>query len=366
MNKPPKSMLFGLVLLSLAIANPVWSSGVLGSFGADQPVSLKDLQPRLADGEWYNESWCHNVYLPDDSFIAVDFRVSNVAVTSDHDGLFHARYVDARGKKTKCEVKLDDDEWSYSRKGFSLDFGKGKVSGDLEGLKVSVRCKRLSMDLEYRNQVPPYKPGSGAVRFGDDDGSYQVVFYSPRARVTGTLTLGGRTRSIEGVGIATHTRYDMRPDKQFHRWFRFKHIDKDISIILEEMEVSREYSLARRGWALVLDADKGIVTTQRVRLVYDGFIKDENSEEGYQIPRRVRIAAVDGESQLTGVLLMQRVKKVRDVTKDMNAVLRAIFRRFTKPREYHLECNFKFKIKAPQADKPIEGIGVYRYQYVNP
>ena len=63
----------------------------------------------------------------------------------------------------ECQVELDDDEWKYGKSGFSLDFKKGKVKGDLKGADVTVRCKKLSMDLHFENLAPPFKPGGGAL-----------------------------------------------------------------------------------------------------------------------------------------------------------------------------------------------------------
>jgi hypothetical protein len=163
-----------------------------------------------------------------------------------------------------------------------------------------------------------------------------------------------------------HTHYNIRPDKQVHLWFRFKHINKDVSVILSEMEATRNYYRAHNGWALVLDSKGSLITTARVRYVFDGFIKDQKSEEGYRIPRRVRIAAVGGDAQMTGTMIMKDIKKITDPTADMGALKRAIVRKYTKPKDYHMSCTFKFRIKTKDDDRTIEGEGVYRFVYVNP
>lgn len=366
MTRDRKMSAIGAFLFILAWAVPAYPGGTVQSFGKEKPVTLEDFRPRLMDKEWYNESWSYNVHLEDGSFIAVDFRVSNIAVTSDHNGVFHARFMDPDEKNTKCGIDLDDDEWSYSKSGFSLNFRNGKVSGDLEGSSVTVRCKNLSMDLKFENQLKPYKPGGGTLRFGKGDGVYSMVFMSPRARVTGTVTLKGKARQIEGVGLAMHTRYDMRPDKQVHRWFRFKHVDNDVSVIMAEMEAVKEYMGTRNGWVLVLDSKGRILATTRARFQHDGFVKDTGSKEGYKIPRRVRVVAVDGDTQLIGVLTMKGLKKVVDFTDRLNPVSRAIVRRFTKPRDYHINCSFHFKVGTKENTREIKGEGVYRFFYINP
>jgi hypothetical protein len=103
-----------------------------------------------------------------------------------------------------------------------------------------------------------------------------------------------------------------------------------------------------------------------VRFEYDGFIQDSKSDEDYKIPRRVRILAVDGKTQLTGVLLMKSIQKVVDFTENLNAVSRVVVRRFTKPKDYHIDCSYQFKAKLADGEKEIKGNGVYRYFYINP
>lgn len=354
-----------VLFTGVAVFGTSSSAESIQPFGAEKPVSLEDLRPTLFDDEWYNESWSHNVHLPDGGFIAVDFRISNIAMTSDHDGVFQARFVQPDGKKTKCNRELDDDEWTYAKTGFALDFRSGQVRADEKGLNVSVDCKNLAMKLRFENVVPAYQPGGGTLRFGAS-GIYQKAYHSPRSRVTGTVTIAGKTREIAGAGVATHSLYNMRPDRQVHRWFRFKDVRKDYSVIAIEMEATKDFDRARNGWVMILDNEKRIMATTRVRFEYDGFIRDERHEGGYKIPRRVRLAARDGDSQLTGVIMMKSIEKSKDFTEKLDAVSRAIVRRYTKPREYHVACTYDFKVKTGEHERRFKGDHKFRYMYINP
>ena len=357
-------LVFSMVSLNGFVA---LSGELVSSFGKEQPATLDDFRPHPEDVEGYTEQWNYTVHLPDGTFLAADFGVTNLAVTSDHDGIFRAKHIDPQKRKTKCQVELDDDEWKYAKSGdFWLDFKKGKVKSDLKGSDITVRCKKLKMDLHFENLAPPFKPGGGVLRFGKNDGIYKAVFISPRARVTGKITVGGKESEIEGVGHAMHTHSNMRPDKQVHRWFRFKRIDKDITLVLTEMEATRHYLDTRRGWVLAYDANGRLLASARVRFDFEGFIKDQNSEEDYRIPRRVRIVAVDGKNQIVGVMTMQKLLKVVDPTADMNAVKRAVVRRFSKPKEYHIGCKYKFNLKTEAGSRIIEGEDKYRFAFVNP
>jgi hypothetical protein len=352
------------LVAALFISGPA-AAGTMSRFGSEKPVSLADFQPHLMDCESYTEEWSHGVWTEDGQWtIGVDFYISNLGI-GDHKGGFRARFKDATGKTIKCSAKYDDDEWSYSKSGFFLKFGKGQVQGDLQGLNVKIRCKKISMDLHFENEVPPLKPGGGKLRFGGD-GVYSMVFTSPRSKVTGTVVAEGKTRQIKGVGFATHSYSNMYPHKQTRRWFRFKTINKDISIIMAEVESVPAYYSATNGWVLVMDSKGRIAATARTNFKFDGFIQDTKSDEGYRIPRRVKIVAVDGKTQVTGILLMKKIKEIRDPTADLDVISRTIVRRFTQPKDYYIACSYKIRIKTEAGDRTIDDEGTYRFVYVNP
>jgi hydroxyneurosporene synthase CrtC len=355
------------LMMLIALPDSVLGASSVSSFGKAKSVGLADYLPHLKDNESYSETWSHGVWTDDGRFmIGVDFVISNLGV-GDHNGAVSAEYVDDAGKKTKCKVEYDSDEWSWSKDRFALKFGSNTLEGGKAGLQISLSCKNLKMDLKYENEVDPIKPGSGQLRFGDNDGSYNMVFTSPRAKVTGTVTRGNQKFDITGIGYADHSYMDIAPYDQARRWFRFKSIKKDLSVIFAEMETTEEYGRVTRGWAILADSNGKIVVTPRVNFSCDGFIKDTRSSEGYRIPRRVRLAAVEGTTQATGSMVMTKLKETRDPLAQLGIIKRAIVKRYTKPRDYYISCNVKLRIRSKdKEDRLLEDTGTYRFYYVNP
>lgn len=359
--------LFAMTLLTALPSNPAMASKAVTNFGKEKNVTIEDYRPRLMDDEGYHEEWSISVYMEDGSYAGIDFIISNVGI-GDLNGAVRANYSSKpNNKKVKCVGSYDDDEWSYSKRGaFSLKFGKNRLTGDLKGLKATVKCKKMTMELEFKNVVPPCKPGSGVLRFGKDDGEYSMMFPSPRARVTGIIKTGGKTFELKGTGHASHSRTTMYPHDQFRRWFRFKKISEQVSIIMAEVETESPYNHSTRGWVLVLDSNGRIIASGRTNFVFDSFIKDTKSEEGYKIPRRVRFAAVDGKTEVAGVLLMKDIKKISDPTADLGALKRAFVRRYTKPKDYRINCDYKIRVKTGEDVQLFQGKGNYQFMYVNP
>ena len=137
-----RKLLSGLALLMLiSLPDSALGSSSVSSFGKTKPVGLADFQPHLKDNEAYSESWSHGVWTADGRFmIGVDFVISNISI-GDHNGAISVVYIDDAGKKTKCKVEYDDDEWSWSKDRFALKFGSNTLQGDKAGLQISLSCK---------------------------------------------------------------------------------------------------------------------------------------------------------------------------------------------------------------------------------
>ena len=324
-------------------------------------ATIRDLGPNLSDSEWYKEEWNYNAWMEDGHMVAVDFIISNIGI-GDHKGVFKARIDKPDGKRIKCQLELDSDEWKYDKQKYALDFRKGKAIGDLSSQQVTVRCKELKMDLTFRNLDQAYRPG--ALRFGDQ-GRYIKFFPMPRARMVGRVQHNDQVLDLDGPGMVIHSLSDAPPHKYAKRWFRFKLVNTNHTIILAELETPKEFDSVQRGWAMIYNAEQKLIASTQVNFQHDGFIQAKN-KEGYPIPRRVRFQAVDGSSSLSGYVLMKAIDKVNDPTERLNFALRAIVRRYTKPMDFTIGCHYKVRVAGQSGEQVLEGEGSYRFVYVNP
>ncbi|MBW2699831.1 MAG: hypothetical protein JRF33_03340 [Deltaproteobacteria bacterium] len=355
---------FAWICFFILFAPTVWAGGVT-PFGKEKPIKLADFRPHPHGMEWYGEQWSHGVWTDKGRhFVGVDFVISNVGF-GDHKATFKAAYKHADGTQTKCKAEFDSDEWSWSKQGFSIQAGKNKISGDLKGLNIHAQCGAMTMDLRFENEVAPLRPGGGKLVYGQD-GIYDMMFTSPRAKVSGSAKIGGKTIPIHGWGHADHSYTTMAPHKSVRRWFRFKHVTKDISILMAELQTPVQYAGGRHGWVMLLSSKGRHIATAKVRYGFDGFIKDEKSEEGYRIPRRVSIKASEGESKLEGQVLMTSLKSVKDPTASWGGLARTIARRVSKPRDYRMNCAYQLTFSSQGGSSKLQGEGDYQYFFINP
>jgi hypothetical protein len=363
----PTSCAIPLVLVAiLTLPGGLALAGTVSSFGPEQAAKIKDFIPIRSGSEWYKENWNHNAWTAEGHFIAVDFIISNIGV-GDGKAKYKAMLRMPSGKVTKCVGELDSGQWQAQDKSFDLKFAKVHVKGDLKGADVKVRCKNIQMDLRFDNLAPPYKPGRGALKFGDQ-GIYRKGYPSARARVTGTIRAKGTMLKIDAPGMIENSAFTLAPHEFSQRWFRFRHVADDVTILLSELQTPDDYGRVRRGWAMVYDDTGRLLASSKVRFDYDGYIEDKRSKQGYRIPRRVRFAAVDGQTHLTGQILMTSLRQAKDPTQDWNVIVRSMARRFSKPMKYYINSTYSLRIvnKEKQIDRKFEGKNEYQFGYINP
>jgi hypothetical protein len=336
----------------------------ISSFGPEKPVTIEEFKPHLKNGESYSEQWTFSASMKDGASVGVDFFITNLGM-GDHKGGFKAEYKEADGKKTSCKYEYTDDGWSSDKDGFHMKFGPNEIQGTLLGSQISVRCEKLGLDLKLENQGPPFQPGGGTIQFGNE-GAYSMVFHSPRAAVTGILKQDGQEKILQGIGYLEHSSYDIAPYKQVRRWFRFKVFNENVNILMAEFETPSGYGNARQGWVVVYGPQGRILATARARFEYESFIKDTKSEEGYSIPRKVSVAAVDGTTTLVGSFVMKGIREIKDPLADLDFFRKSIVQQFSKPKEYYIQCSFTFDVKNGSEKQTLEGEGTYRFMYINP
>ena len=78
------------------------------------------------------------------------------------------------------------------------------------------------------------------------------------------------------------------------------------------------------------------------------------------------LVLVNHINRLQAQMPAEDIKKVVDPTANMGAVKRTIARRFTKPKNYHINCTYEFKLKTEAGIREIKGTDKFRYNYVNP
>lgn len=86
--------------------------------------------------------------------------------------------------------------------------------------QLRLRQGQVAADLVYRSRLPGWRPGSGYLLFDEASGHFfKWVVPLPRAEVTGTLRVAGRTAAVQGVGYHDHNWGNLVLADAFSGWY---------------------------------------------------------------------------------------------------------------------------------------------------
>jgi len=162
---------------------------------------------------------------------------------------------DARAAIGECDVRVGR---SHAHAEFPAD--------SLPIHHVYLSEEDVTVDLRFHNELPGWMPGEGETLFGHTD-VFGWVVPAPRARVEGTVTVGGRTRTVTGRGYADHNWGAGDMKRVIDRWHWGRLYDDDYSLLYALVRTqdrwagheSRPLMLARGG-EIVLSTGEAEVT----------------------------------------------------------------------------------------------------------
>jgi CrtC N-terminal lipocalin domain len=206
----------------------------------------------------------------------------------------------ADGSSISREVRVSPEQFSASKEGCQVRIGQGSFSGDLHSYRIHVEDDGLSADLVLTARVPPWRPGTGYFRFGEDEHRYFAWLPSvPEGLLEGTVTLDGHSEEIRGSGYHDHNWGEVSMHELIHHWYWGRATIGDFTAITAFITAEKQYRnatipifmLAREGQILLDDARKVRFSTGEIHTdeatgkpVPDLVVYDyEDGEERYRL-----------------------------------------------------------------------------------
>lgn len=124
-----------------------------------------------------------------------------------------------------------------------MKIGKNRFSGDLREYNIIVDDEDVKINLLLTNEVDNYRPGTGHSFFQNNKNEHFFAWLPavPQGKVSGTLSIKGKSQEISGSGYHDHNWGDALMPKLLHHWYWGRAEIGDFTIINAHMVATPKY-----------------------------------------------------------------------------------------------------------------------------
>ena len=180
---------------------------------------------------------------------AVDHPTATIKVTLP-DGTLYQR---------ADERPLTETDWGEGRA--AVRIGPHRFEGDLRTYHIRVDpIDGVGADLHVTSQSKPYRPGTAYFGFGERDEDYFTWLCAvPKAEVSGTLTVDGRSWRSTAAGYHDHQWGTTNYLALWNHWLWARQGFEDYSILVFDLVASQRYGFTRFPICFIQDAEGNLV-----------------------------------------------------------------------------------------------------------
>lgn len=177
------------------------------------------------------------------------------------------------GTNRQLRQTFDIAAWSAATDQADVRIGTHRFTGDLHTYRITAALEDVSVDVTLTGQVPPWRPGTGAIRFGPDRNAEFCWLPSvPQGRVAVDYAVGGASRTTTGIGYHDHNWGNVAMMKIIHDWYWARGQAGPYSVITSFITAHEKYGytplpifmLARDGEVIADDPRKVTFSTENV------------------------------------------------------------------------------------------------------
>jgi hypothetical protein len=217
-----------------------------------------------------NEVWYFDATMEDGTKTVVGFRPKSVEGMV-HDGDTPNLNIDIvmpDGKEYRDLIDVPAERSEMRKDRCSVKFGPHSVEGDLKNYTVKVEpVNGLGCELHYEALVQPFRPGGTAyVALGDKEEFYYTDMSIPKNRVTGTITVEGKTHRVNGFGYHDHQWMNISPMAAYHHWLWGRLYAGEYTLVIYDFITTERFGFTRIPILGILDG-KGDVIFDNTRPV---------------------------------------------------------------------------------------------------
>jgi hypothetical protein len=224
------------------------------------------------------EWWYFDAHLDDGSALVIVFYTKNPLAPDRPLEPFVTVHLDRPGAET---VTFEDHspaaQFKAGRDHCDVHIADNTFRGDLHHYEIHVAHDDLVIDLDLTGHVPPWRPATGVLLFGEhDDHHFAWLPSVPQGAVSVAVTSGGSTEHLSGVGYHDHNWGDTAMHKLINHWYWGRAQAGPYSIIASYITAEHDYGSAAVP-VFLLAKGNTIVADDASKLQFR--VEDEHTDE---------------------------------------------------------------------------------------
>jgi len=235
---------------------------------------------RTDTGPGHYEWWYFDAHLDDGSSLVIMFYTKN-PLTPDRplEPYVTVQLERPNGAGVAFASHATAAQFSAGEDCCDVRIADNRFHGDLHDYQIHVAHEDVTIDVELKAQVQPWRHSAGRVYFGEHDEHFFAWLPSvPQGAASVELCVGGRTERLTGIGYHDHNWGDTAMPKLINHWYWGRAQAGPYSIIATYMTAERQYGYAEMPTFLLTKGDTIVADDDRkVRFHLEGEHTDEHS-----------------------------------------------------------------------------------------
>ena len=205
----------------------LWSQGF-------KPTAPQDWQKHPDKDTYYTETWSTIVYADAGHILYLNLLLTNIGGFSGNSAL-NISLTQAGQKAQSYKYTYDFDDLTVRGSTLSLKNSQWVLNGRDATLKI--READFQADLSFKGWIDGFKLDdaqyhNGQYWFNRKERHYTKIFWHvPRADVTGTITVKGKTLNMAGAGFIDHCAQNTLSSDYTDQWWNARLFNQDHTLL---------------------------------------------------------------------------------------------------------------------------------------
>ena len=330
------------LLACLFVSLPAFAAEPISKFEPDGTKGVSaDFQrwhSEFEDVGDYGESWFFVSRCEDGSTLFTMLSITNLGL-STFAASVDLQFYAMDGRKWNLHHEYDRDDITAATDRMDITVGPAHVWGGGDAYHVTINESDVQLDFHLNNELPSYKFGSGKVLFYEDQSAeYTLGISAPRARASGTITLGGERFDLTGHGYHDHGWSTIKMPSFIREWYAIRMFDEKYTLVLHRQFLQPKFG-GENNFGL-LGVDGQIVGTTRNFWLNP---TARRQEAGHSLPTELAVLINTSGYKVEGTITELRYQESIDVLGRISFPVRMAIKAFyTNPYflRYMGQCEF--------------------------